>query len=557
MPIVRTIGNQGRKIPVWSDICVHCTCVSVILPPSGRWPSWRAGESAARCPTAAGARSGRGRPGRSRPGSRRPAFPDVAGENRRAAPKRGWRPGAGLRQAPRIPSLSARRQAPGWPGRQGIGRQGAPGPASPAMLPIPRAVSGTSHRACPRARRVLESTSCGSPDARLRPTACALGDPGFSPPRGRNPRLAAVDPPLAFMGAAPAGAAFRAEVEAFPETTGMKRSPFALAAPCNPPFAALLSRASSPGRVAAACDGGPRAGPDRRGVGPCGRTVSGARSDRLAGLSPLEAVGAQLAEGAVKAPLAAAADEARQLCRVDEGEHRPQREQRPDRPSATKGPCRPRTERSNPARPRAGRARPGRWRPERPRPQTVPTARGRPASRNCRNSDPSVRPSGNSDGSCRLPFARHLRIRAGSMPAVPQPQRRLRALSARPWPYGPCTNGSLLSCAAHCCNPALRSDRPADRPGPAAHGPRPGSAALFRNGAVTGASDRMVVRRVFPAPQWRGLDPNTPKITAPPLTPTPPGYRGLRRTSGSFPEPVRRPCRYRATGTCEPARGSR
>ena len=53
------------------------------------------------------------------------------------------------------------------------------------------------------------------------------------------------------------------------------------------------------------------------------------------------------------------------------------------------------------------------------------------------------------------------------MPAVPQPQRRLRALSARPWPYGPGTNGSLLSCAAHCCNPALRSDRPADRPGPA------------------------------------------------------------------------------------------
>ena len=69
-------------------------------------------------------RPGRGRPGRE--AGRRPS-PDVAGENGRAAPKRGWRPSAGFGQAPRIPSLSARRHTPGWAGRQGIRRQGAPG----------------------------------------------------------------------------------------------------------------------------------------------------------------------------------------------------------------------------------------------------------------------------------------------------------------------------------------------------------------------------------------------------------------------------------------------
>ena len=76
----------------------------------------------------------------------------------------------------------------------------------------------------------------------------ALGDPDFfaSLVRGRSPRLATVDRVLAFMGEAPVGPAFRAEVEAFLAVTGIKRSLFGREATGNPSFVAHLRRGVSP-----------------------------------------------------------------------------------------------------------------------------------------------------------------------------------------------------------------------------------------------------------------------------------------------------------------------
>ena len=76
----------------------------------------------------------------------------------------------------------------------------------------------------------------------------ALGDPDFfaSLVCGRSPRLATVDRVLAFMGEAPVGPAFRAEVEAFLAVTGIKRSLFGRETTGNPSFVAHLRRGVSP-----------------------------------------------------------------------------------------------------------------------------------------------------------------------------------------------------------------------------------------------------------------------------------------------------------------------
>ena len=78
--------------------------------------------------------------------------------------------------------------------------------------------------------------------------AAALGDPEFvaSLGRGRSPRLATADRVLAFMGETSAGPAFRAEVEAFLEATGIKRSVLGIGATGNPSFVAHLRRGASP-----------------------------------------------------------------------------------------------------------------------------------------------------------------------------------------------------------------------------------------------------------------------------------------------------------------------
>ena len=76
----------------------------------------------------------------------------------------------------------------------------------------------------------------------------ALNDPGFvaALAQGRSPRLSTVDRALAFMGEALAGPAFRAEIEAFLEATGAKRSLLGRAAIGNPSFVAQLHRGTSP-----------------------------------------------------------------------------------------------------------------------------------------------------------------------------------------------------------------------------------------------------------------------------------------------------------------------
>ena len=76
----------------------------------------------------------------------------------------------------------------------------------------------------------------------------ALNDPDFVTAlgRGRSPWLSTVDRVLAFMGEPPAGPAFRAEVEAFLEATGAKRSLLGRAATGNPSFVAQLRRGASP-----------------------------------------------------------------------------------------------------------------------------------------------------------------------------------------------------------------------------------------------------------------------------------------------------------------------
>ena len=78
--------------------------------------------------------------------------------------------------------------------------------------------------------------------------SAALGDADFvaSLGRGRSPRLATADRVLAFMGEAPVGPAFRAEVEAFLAATGIKRSVLGLGATRNPSFVAHLRRGTSP-----------------------------------------------------------------------------------------------------------------------------------------------------------------------------------------------------------------------------------------------------------------------------------------------------------------------
>ena len=75
-----------------------------------------------------------------------------------------------------------------------------------------------------------------------------LNDPGFvaALARGRSPRLSTVDRALAFMGEPLAGPAFRAEVEAFLEATGAKRSLLGRTATGNPSFVAQLRRGMSP-----------------------------------------------------------------------------------------------------------------------------------------------------------------------------------------------------------------------------------------------------------------------------------------------------------------------
>ena len=99
-----------------------------------------------------------------------------------------------------------------------------------------------------RFRRAIEAWC-----ARKRMTARAFGsaaleDSDFvaSLGRGRSPRLSTADRVLVFMGEAPVGPAFRAEVEAFLAVTGIKRSVLGLGATRNPSFIAQLRRGTSP-----------------------------------------------------------------------------------------------------------------------------------------------------------------------------------------------------------------------------------------------------------------------------------------------------------------------
>ena len=90
----------------------------------------------------------------------------------------------------------------------------------------------------------LERT--GTPPARL--GADALGDPSFvlRLRRGRVPRMDTADRVLAFIGEAPVGPAFRAEIEAFIEITRTKPYVLGLDAAGDPSFVARLRRGVSP-----------------------------------------------------------------------------------------------------------------------------------------------------------------------------------------------------------------------------------------------------------------------------------------------------------------------
>ena len=120
----------------------------------------------------------------------------------------------------------------------------------------------------------------GTPPARLGQQA--LGDPSFvlRLRRGRVPRMNTADKVLVFIGEAPVGPAFRAEIEAFIEITRTKPYVLGLDAAGDPSFVARLRRGVSPrldtvGRVrawmAARCSEGERVAIlaiRRRGAGP-------------------------------------------------------------------------------------------------------------------------------------------------------------------------------------------------------------------------------------------------------------------------------------------------
>ena len=76
----------------------------------------------------------------------------------------------------------------------------------------------------------------------------ALGDPSFVHRlmRGREPRLDTADRVLVFMGEAPVGPAFRAEVDGFVAVTRTKPYVLGLDAAGDPSFVARLRRGSSP-----------------------------------------------------------------------------------------------------------------------------------------------------------------------------------------------------------------------------------------------------------------------------------------------------------------------
>lgn len=76
----------------------------------------------------------------------------------------------------------------------------------------------------------------------------ALGDPSFVHRlmRGREPRLDTADKVLAFMGEAPVGPGFRAEVDGFVAVTRTKPYVLGLDAAGDPSFVARLRRGSSP-----------------------------------------------------------------------------------------------------------------------------------------------------------------------------------------------------------------------------------------------------------------------------------------------------------------------
>ncbi len=86
----------------------------------------------------------------------------------------------------------------------------------------------------------------GTPPARL--GADALGDPSFvlRLMRGRVPRVNTADKVLAFIGEEPVGPVFRAEIEAFIETTRTKAYVLGHDAAGDPSFVARLSRGASP-----------------------------------------------------------------------------------------------------------------------------------------------------------------------------------------------------------------------------------------------------------------------------------------------------------------------
>ncbi len=102
----------------------------------------------------------------------------------------------------------------------------------------------------PQFREAVEDWLKRTGMAPARLAAEALGDPSFVQQlrlrRGRVPRMDTADKVLAFIGEAPVGPAFRAEIEAFIEITRTKPYVLVLDATGDPSFVARLRRGVSP-----------------------------------------------------------------------------------------------------------------------------------------------------------------------------------------------------------------------------------------------------------------------------------------------------------------------
>ncbi len=112
-------------------------------------------------------------------------------------------------------------------------------------------MSTREQSACPtldaRLLGILETWCAGNGMSERALGSAALDDPDLvaSLRRGRSPRLVTADGLLAFIGEAPLGPAFRAEVESFLAVTGTKLSTLGRGATGNPSFVAQLRKGVS------------------------------------------------------------------------------------------------------------------------------------------------------------------------------------------------------------------------------------------------------------------------------------------------------------------------